>query len=257
MEVPFGADVVIGEVSMEDEFGALLTDESSLAPPELRTNYLTVPGRDGDLDLTDALTGDATFGFRVHDLVFYLPDGDFERVKTRVSNYLHGRRYKYRFAFDPGYVYEGRFSVTDYAGWRDRRIQVRVDADPWKLAEHRDIPVQAAGGTFVECPNGRRQVSPTFKTNGAVVIEFGSDAWEIPEAGEWKLPDLRLPEGGGTIYLNSAPTLCDTTWLDLEETYGTWDALKGKRWTDVLFTKGDPPKGAEYEVVISYDVYDL
>ena len=68
---------------------------------------------------------------------------------------------------------------------------------------------------------------------------------------------LRLKEGTSSIYVNSAPEKCDTTWQDLEDMYGTWEPIWNDRWSDHLFHKSQPPSGAQYDVVIEFDVQDL
>ena len=57
--------------------------------------------------------------------------------------------------------------------------------------------------------------------------------------------------------MNSAPDYCDTTIQDLEDMYGTMDKCADMIIAEMFVTKTDPPQGAEYDVVIEYDEYDL
>lgn len=250
--------VIVDGVDICREFGCVYTDESERRPPEKRPNLVEIPGRDGSLDLSDMLTDDMVYGDRVETIVLYVCEGEgFEQVKTRLSNFLDGGRFEYSYSFDPGYTLTGRFGVTSYAGWRDRRIEIEVTAEPWKRGPHFHAEAMGSGGTEIEVRNGRRRVSPVLTVGQATLVEYGGRAWEIPEAGEWTL-DLRLEPGVSSVYVNSAPTYCDTTWADLASTYPTWgDIPPGTRWADVFVTKGDPPEGEEYVVSIDFDVYDL
>lgn len=250
--------MVVDGVDLTERFGVLYTDESELHPPEKRTEYVEVPAMDGVLDATELWTDDAVFGQRQETAVLYVPEEyDFEQVKTDISNFLDGMRFDYSYSFDPGYTRTGRFRVTDYSGWHLHRFEIEIDADPWKRGDHRHYDVNGAGGTRVTVENARRRVGPLFTVHQATLVEYEGRAWEIPEPGTWRL-DLRLRPGVSQIYVNSAPTYCDTTWDDLAAMYGTWDAIpKGTRWADVYVTKNDPPSGEQYRVAIDYDLYDL
>lgn len=251
--------VVVGGVDLTERYGVLYTDESVRNPPEKRTNYVELPAMDGVLDVSEVWTDDVVFGLRQETIVLYVPpDKDFERVKTDISNFLDGRRLDYSYSFDPGYTLTGRFRVTDYSGWRDQRIEIEVDADPWKRGEHRHYDVQGAGGTMVTVENSRRHVGPAFTVPQACLIEYGGRAWEIPGPGSWRL-DMRLKEGISQIYVNSAPTMCDTTvnqFVSLMKDCKL-SALPKKRISEFYYTSTSAPKGTAYRVQIDYDLYDL
>lgn len=253
------ARVYVDGVDLYEEFGLYLTDETELRPPEKRTNYKELPGMDGDLDLSEMLIDDVVFGRRTDTLVLYAPDElDFEAVKTRLSNFLDGRRFDYSFSFDPGYTRNGRFRVTDYTGWHLHRISVEIDADPWKRGGHVRRVVRGAGGVEVVVENARRHVQPTFTVTQSTLIEYKGRAWVTPdEAGTYVL-DLRLDEGLSSLYIVAAPDYCNTTWDDLAARYHTWDDIpKGTRWADVYTLMGEPDPDELVDVVIEYDLYDL
>lgn len=253
------ARVYVDGKDLYEEFGVVFTDESDLRPPEKRTVYKEIPGMDGDLDLTEVQTDDMVFGRRTDVIVLGVPEElDFEVVKTRVSNFLDGRRYDYSFSFDPGYTRNGRFRVTEYPGWRGHRIQIEVDADPWKRGGHVCKVVRGAGGMQVVVENARRHVQPTFTVQQQTLVEYKGRAWITPdEPGSYVL-DLRLDEGISSLYIVAAPDYCNTTWDDLAAKYPTWDDIpKGTRWADVYTLMGDPDPEALVDVQIDYDLYDL
>lgn len=288
--------VVVAGVDLCDEFDLLWSVESTLSPPPVRMNRMQLPARDGGLDLTEVLTGDAVFDDRPMELVFYVKRTDFEVIKTRMCNMLHGREFDFELSIDPGYTYHGRWECESYySKLHYREIKFKVVCDPWKRGERKRYEVQCAGGEPITVENGRRHVTPTFTVQQACLIEYKGRAWEIPDAGTWTL-DLRLDEGTSQIYVNSAPTMCETTWEDLAEQYPHWsDIPKGTRWSDVFMLKkkqasatssmtwndlfklytrwedipkgtrwidlykgeGGMPTGEQYNVVIEYDIYDL
>lgn len=45
-------------------YGLYVTNTAPIAPPEVRIQYIEIPGRNGNLDLTDVLTGRPVYGDR-------------------------------------------------------------------------------------------------------------------------------------------------------------------------------------------------
>lgn len=243
-------------------FDLLLHEDTRLGAPAVKLNKVDVLGGDGTLDLSEAYQDDVLFGERSHDLVF-LPWGprregfEYQKLKTAMYSKLLGRRMDYTVSLDPEYVYTGRWEAAESD---PPYIAFHIDADPWKRGTHMVYDVQGAGGTNVRVENGRRHVIPTITTNGPTMVKYGDDAWEIAEAGSWTIDGLRLVEGESDIYVNSAPTLCDTTLQDMLDRFDgvKWEDIPaGTRLSDHFFTKGDPPEGAEYAVTITYDIYEL
>lgn len=252
--------VIVDGVDICRRWGLIYTDESVRNPPEKRTNYVDVPGMDGTLDLSEVLTDDMVFGRRTEKIVLSVPDGaNFEQVKTEVSNFLDGKRFDYSYNFDPGYTLNGRFRVTDYSGWRARRIEIEVDAEPFKRGQHMRYVVRGAGGTTQLLHNGRRHVIPVVTVRGPTLLEYKTRSWELgrDEPGSYIVDALRLDEGDSTIYVNSAPDYCDTTVQDLQDRYGQMSKVADTRISDLFVTKTDPPQGSQYDVVIEYDIQDL
>ncbi len=251
--------VIVDGIDLCDRYDLIWTNEGTLSPPQVRTNRLEIPARDGALDLTEVLTGDAVFGDREQTFVFFVREGmDFETAKTQLLNLLHGRELDYELSIDPGYTYHGRWLCDSHAlALHNRKITFDVLADPWKRGEHRTYRVQCAGGTDLKVTNARRHVSPTFTVPQKTLVEYKGRAWVIPEAGEWTL-DLFLDEGVSSIHINGAPTMCNTTWADLAAKYPHWsDIPKGTRWSDLFMLMGPPDPDEQVVAQVDFDTYDL
>ena len=54
---------------------SLILHEKIVSPPKPKTNYVSVPGRDGDLDLTEALSDVVNYQDRTASYTFLLTDG--------------------------------------------------------------------------------------------------------------------------------------------------------------------------------------
>lgn len=257
-------EVTVGGTALCRTYGLAMTDESELGPPAKRTNYIEIPAMDGVYDATEMWTDDCVFGQRTEKIVLGVPaELDFEQVKSDVSDYLDGRRFDYFYSFDPDYMRSGRFRVTEYTGWRDRRISIEVDADPWKRGPHVSVERECAGGAEITLRNARRHVGPVFTVGQATLVQYpaedeNSRVWLLPGPGQWRI-DMRLAEGMSKVWVNTAPDEGDTTVDEFCQMFEgvRLDALPHKRLAQYYMTKRDRPTGEKYRVRIDYDLYRL
>lgn len=226
-----GCRAVVGGVDLQERFGLVMTDESVLGPPPLKRCEVDVPGGDGSIDLSDALSGGPVYGNREHSLVLRMEvDGprEFERVKTEVSNLLHGRRLRYELTCDPGYSYEGRFEVDEYySRMRSGCIRLKVAADPYKLKERCTCRVNAAGGVTVDLPVGRKRVCPTVEVGRPALVSWQGRSWRL-EPGAARIRDLWIEQGASTVTVNTCPEYCVAYWRD--DPGAAWAAAPHETW---------------------------
>lgn len=80
-----------------------------IAPPKERTNYVTVPGRDGAWDLSQSVAGRAVYDDREGSLEFYVENGywDWNTAYTTILNALAGTRLDIVLDDDPTHAYHG------------------------------------------------------------------------------------------------------------------------------------------------------
>jgi len=94
-----------------------------IAHPEVEAKFIKIPGSDGMLNLTNYLTGRAHYGLRKGSLSFYVDNGHEapEAIRQKIVDCIHGKKHKMRLMDDPGYYYDGRYTVgplqsgTDYS----------------------------------------------------------------------------------------------------------------------------------------------
>ncbi len=132
-----------------------------VAEPQVKTNYIDVPGANGSLDYTEALTGSVLYGMRTGqwDFIVDLPYGVSEKVNTvvgrNVSNaisfqtailkFFHGRKFDRIILSDEleydsqnvvvgGYFYTGRITCKTSLATKDYiQISLQYNLDPFKL----------------------------------------------------------------------------------------------------------------------------
>lgn len=85
-----------------------------LTAPIVEKYTVTVPGRHGVLDMSEALTGGVVYHNRTLTAVFVFPSdmSDWHKLYSEILNYIHGRKRCIVVDTDPLYYYEGRCSVS-------------------------------------------------------------------------------------------------------------------------------------------------
>lgn len=235
--------LIVNGVDLSERFGMILADGYTLAPPSPKTYTVDIPGGNGKLDLTESLLGDTAYDNREQKFVFYIIDADnFERVKTEVSNFLHGKSFYYVLTMDPSYIYHGRFTVSEYnhstyANTVLGSIKIEIDADPFKLKEKQVFKVDAVGGKTVYFPSGRMRVRPVMEVDGLVKVIHESKLITLQQ-GSWKINDLLFKEGTNKLYLNTYD-IRNLKWGEVKTNGITWGDFKTRRLYEWYKSNGD------------------
>lgn len=250
-------ELVIGGKGMETHFGLRMLSAMELKPPEPKVYTVDIPGGDGVIDLTEAVSGDTSYSNRVQAFEFDA-FGDFELAKMMLSSYLHGKAFDYTIPGDPGYVYRGRWSVDSYEEIRAGRGRIRlvVDAEPYKSGGMRTHEVDAQAGAHLVLKPGRGRVQPVFESKMPIhVMAEGVDV-TLP-AGSHTAVGLTICNGDSEVYVNTGGTNKggSASWADLADM--TWGQVKSKRWHEVMWITGAPPENDAYKVKIAYEVKEL
>lgn len=127
--------VTIGDKNTWDDWHLIPTTRPLFNPPSVKTNLVSIPGGDGSLDLTTALTGRPTFENRKGSWTFAVQNGfkDWTALYSEIMVYLHGQKFRAILEDDPGYFYEGRFSVNAWKSNKDySEITIDYEVGPYK-----------------------------------------------------------------------------------------------------------------------------
>ena len=169
--------VTFGDKHSFDDFGIYLTSKT-INPPEPQTNTISVPLRDGSIDLTESLTNDVKYNDRKIDMTFSVvhPMEQWSDKVSEIENYLHGKRMKVVFDDDANYYYIGRLKVNEWSSQKSiGKLVIECVADPYKydiqddwlwdsfdfengyISESENIPV--SGSTTVVIVGKRKNLS--------------------------------------------------------------------------------------------------
>ena len=199
--------VQFGEYHTAEDWNLIL-HEKIVSPPVPKTNYVSVPGRDGDLDLTEALSGVVNYQDRKASYTFLLTDGTHaDRVEliSQIIGVLHGQRVQIIDTDDyPDYYMIGRLSVTDVSNSNAYGIlKIEAICQPWRYAINQKIKtvnVTASDGTVTVTltNNGYKTVAPTLTVTGSITLTYGSTSTTL-SAGTYILTGLRFTPGANTV----------------------------------------------------------
>ena len=239
--------LIVDGVDLSITFGLVLLDGYTLSPPEPKTYTVDIPGGDGVIDLTQSLTGDVAYNNREQEFNFVVVNPqDFEQVKTKFSNFLHGKEFDYQITMDPDYTYHGRFTVTDYAHSKYAypgivgTFTVSVSAEPYKLKKKMSYSLNATGGKMFRLESGRKPVHPIIECTQPCKVRWNDKVVQVP-TGTYRLNDVLFTEGFNEIYINSFEFF-NITWAEVDQggTHQmTWEEAKKYRWDDIQRLEGD------------------
>lgn len=191
----------------------LILNEKSLTPPEPKTTYISIEGRDGDLDISEALSGEIKYNNRTASFKFLLTEGSYSDREAAISEILrivHGKRLKITLDDNPEYYLSGRCTVTERINDRAYGvIAIECNCDPWfynQTETSRSITATSTVQTVVLANNGGKTVTPEVTVTGSVTIGFGSSSVTL-SAGTYKLTDLLLKTGNTSVTVKGSGTV--------------------------------------------------
>jgi phage-related protein len=126
------------------DFKLVPSSRPVIAPPELKTSYVDIPGGNGSIDLSEVVSGCPVYENREGDIEFYVLNSNYPGFNnydtwikryTDIMNFLHGRKIEMILEDDPDYYYRGRFSVDEWASEKDySMLTLSYILEPFKWA---------------------------------------------------------------------------------------------------------------------------
>lgn len=186
--------VKFGEKHSWRDFG-LLTNEIKIGYPAVNTSFVSVPGRNGYLDITEGL-GIVTYGMRPLSFHFTLR-GIWEEKKQLITGYLHGKRLTITIDGDADYYYDGRLTVNDFLSSKKlSELVLQAECQPYKYHQRNTVHKEILRGEkeFILI-NDRMEVCPVIEVAGDnIILMTESVSYELA-AGRHQILDIQLHEG--------------------------------------------------------------
>lgn len=112
--------ITFGDKNTWDDWRLVPASRPLFNPPAQKVKTLDIPGGDGVIDLSQALTGYPVYQNRTGSIEFIVMN-DFKpwhMAYSDIMDYLHGQTMRAILEDDPEYFYEGRFTVN---AWKSEK----------------------------------------------------------------------------------------------------------------------------------------
>ena len=127
--------ISFGDKNTWDDWRLVPSSRPVFNPPAQKVKTLDIPGGDGLIDLSTALTGYPVYQNRTGSFEFIVMN-DFkpwQKAYSDIMDYLHGRTMRAILEDDPEYFYEGRFTVNSWKSEKDwSKITIDYSVGPYK-----------------------------------------------------------------------------------------------------------------------------
>lgn len=178
-------------------------------PPALKEKYLDIPGGDGNIDLTEALTGYPVYQNRTGSVEFIVMNDywPWQEAYSAICDYIHGQRMKAVLEDDPDYYYEGRFKVNKWKSDKDySKITIDYNVSPYKKRHDMTVLTFPVGAGYVphiirkdiygRAPSCPQLIVQTIG-DASMAIKFvntrlGINVTKTVNSGTHRLPDMVL-----------------------------------------------------------------
>ena len=197
--------VQFGEYHTADDWGLIL-NAKSIDPPTPKYVKVSVDGRDGDLNLSRALTGDLKYNNRGASFTFLVTEGtQAERAELirEITNIVHGKELQIIEPDNEDYYLLGECLITDIGNDKAYGyFTIEADCEPYYYAINeiaRTVSATSTPTDIVLNNTGRRTLIPTVTVTGSANLVIGSASVSL-SAGTYKLPALILAPIGRRCY---------------------------------------------------------
>lgn len=194
----------------------LILNAKSIEPPTPKIVNVSIDGRDGEIDLSEALTGEIKYNNRKASFNFIITEGTYLDRESMISNIyraVHGRKLNITLDDDYTRYLVGRCSITDVTNNNAYgTIKIEANCEPWRYLVYDTVRTIEVTNTLTDIflsNQGVKSVIPTLTVTGTVNITFGTSKFSL-SAGNYKISDLVLKSGETLIQVQGSGTLVVT-----------------------------------------------
>lgn len=128
--------VKFGSYDSYNSWNLFLKEKPKISSPELQTYMVEIPGRNGQLDLTDSVFGGVKYKDREIKMAFlsYAEQAQWATIVENMMASLHGKKMQIVLPDDPNYYYYGRMVVEPDYGRHVLTVKVTATVEPYKTS---------------------------------------------------------------------------------------------------------------------------
>ena len=183
------------------DWGVILED-MQIAPPIPKRYTVSVPARNGILDLTPEITPVIRYENRLLTFKFHVKAGDWSTLMSMIYSDVHGRTMDIITDLDPSWHWHGFVTVDSFASNKNTgSLVIVVDAYPFKLNNLPTV-LELSGNGTLDCLCDRMEVTPTITVTAETTIVFGDSSVTLA-AGTHIVNEFMFTQGTNTLTITS------------------------------------------------------
>lgn len=192
--------VTLGYVHSYYDLKLWLKSYPKITPPSPKTKYVDVPGMDGRLDLSKALTGYMHYDRRTITMEFSIlaPRERWPEIHSDIMDKLHGADIDVILDDDPDFCYTGTATVVETDPQKvTSGVTILVDVEPYKTRIEPTRKTFTVSGFKSDTiiMDSKKPVIPTITASAAMKMTYSLVIYDLEE-GENFFPDVIMREGG-------------------------------------------------------------
>lgn len=135
-----------------DDWKIVPKSRPEISPPKPKTNYVDIPGSNGSIDLSEAVSPGPIYDNRDGSWDFYVLNDyptykDWIDIYNKIVNFIHGYQVTVRLEDDPNYEYTGRLAMKDWKSAKDwSSVSIDYTLNPFKVNANRVIEFDVTDG---------------------------------------------------------------------------------------------------------------
>lgn len=188
----------------------LILNSKKIDPPEPKEIGIVVDGRDGDLDLSEALTGEIKYNNRLASFTFIATEGSYldrANLIIDITREIHGKKVKIILDDDKEHYLYGRCKITATTNTNAyATINIECNCEPYRYALTETVRTFELIDQTMEIlltNHGRKTVIPMVEIEGEITLAF--DEYRITVgSGPYKFPDLIVKTGNKLVTLSGS-----------------------------------------------------
>lgn len=196
-------------------WGLYITNTNCIGNPEQYTKYVEVPGRDGLVDLSEAISGRQVYKKREIKINLAGPKNKTTWASTisTIRNAINGKICQITFDDDTLYYWRGRVEIKDFSSALNLgKFTISIpNADPYKysVTETTVGPTTISGSGNVTITKGNMPACPNIvvsdKTSTNFTVTYGGVAYNLT-VGDNRIPSIMVggPENVTLAFAGSA-----------------------------------------------------
>lgn len=200
--------IQIESIDTKTRWGLILLSDLSIEPAELKSNRIDIPGADGSIDLSYALTNGYPV-FNDRQITFNLfkdaTDSELNNIRAELAAFCHGRVKKFWLPIDSTHYYRGVFNIGNIQNYNGNIINVSVVAEPYCYKNNitaSTVTIPSSGSITKTFTNEMRRTTPKFTTTSEnIQMVFNGVQYSL-SAGETIFPTLIFDAGENMITFN-------------------------------------------------------